>query len=753
MSLDLSIVDNNYLKTLRVDGIQYQSVFEALQDINNNVYGTPDLYNRLAIFVDTGIYTEMNKNLDIPEFVSLLGNTPNVSTVLLMGSSKITIHPNSVISNITIASSASTLTVGEAIVNIDGTNTIVIDDYTPRIQHSKIIAVDNNPNVIGIYTKPNNSSLYISSCDIYNYYIGVECDGGDIFMEDTYITLFNNVVLERTVGTIGIKLSTGTEHTIHNSEVEDYALGISLNNCSIESQNLRFSENIINLSLDNASTITDTGSYFASSAFTTTDIQLLDVTSRAYFNAITYNPTKLITIGKIYIAGGRYSDPTFGEQFRSDGSTPTWVSRDRDLILPDGVWAIKNDDDRLSFLKNTSTNGSFSESSQSLSIGRNGLVGQRDSSRNVEFFTDFLTTTELNWQSDLGTSSSFNISTNIESGRCGIRVASIGALVGARVNCFCSDTATNYKTLSLGNGLTIMETSFTINQNNNTPLNDQWFLRSGFVADRAILGTNYLAVATGYLAANTLLATNSLTNFYFVASNGTSTTLLDTGLSFTLNRWYRMRLECNSAGTEAKLFWGFQTSGNTTINNATITGLANSNNIRKGMFVRAISTNGTNLFPPNTYIISYTANTITLNNNALVTSTGAKLKIDNSSLKSFVGTTQIGTATITGIPSSVFADGIDVGHYVTGVGIPLGSRILTVTPASNSITISNNATVSQTATLSYAGYMTLTTNIPTSFTNNNLYPAIGVTKVSVGASTSTFNFDYAYFYQEFSLPR
>lgn len=753
MSLDLSIIDNNYLKTLRVDGVQYQNVHEALNDINNNVYGTPDLYNRLAIFVDTGVFTEMNQNLDIPEFVSLLGNATNVSTILLMGSSKLTIHPNSVISNVTIASSASTLTMGQAVVNIDGTNSLVIDDYTPRIQLSKIISVDNNPNIIGIYTKPNNSSVYITSCDIYNFHVGVECGGGDLFMENSYITLFNNIVPERTSNTVGIKLTTGTEHTIHTSEVEDYAIGILLHNSSLESQTLRLSENTVNLSLNNNSTIVDTGTYFANSSFTVADIELLDVGSKGYFNAITYNPSKLTTIGKIYIAGGRYSDPQFGEQFRSDGSTPTWVTRDRDLALPDGVWAIKNDDDRLSFLKNTSITSSFSEFSQSLSIGRNGLVGQRDSSRNVEFFTDFLTTTELNWQSDLGTSSTFNVATNIESGRCGIRVASIGALVGARVNCFCSDTSTNYKTLSLGNGTAIIETSFTINQLNNSPGSEQWFLRSGFVSDRAILGTSYLAVATGYVSAGSLLAPNSATNFYFVSSNGSSTTLLDTGLVFTINRWYRMRLECNAAGTEAKLFWGFQTSGNTTLNSPTITGLATSNNLRKGMYVRAVSSNGVNLFPPNTYIISYTSNSLTLNNNALGTNTGAKLKIDNSSLRNFVGASQNGSSIITGVPTSVFTDGIDVGHYVTGTGIPQGSRILTVSPATNSITISNNATISQTSTLSYAGFMTLTTNIPTSFSNNTLYPSIGVTKVSIVSSTATFNFDYAYFYQEFSLPR
>ena len=186
-----------------------------------------------------------------------------------------------------------------------------------------------------------------------------------------------------------------------------------------------------------------------------------------------------------------------------------------------------------------------------------------------------------------------------------------------------------------------------------------------------------------------------------------------------------------TSGSNQILDWGYtygsvMLTGNTTIGNDTITGLANINNLTIGMLVTGIN------IPANTYILSFPSTT-SVQMTQTATATGSPIYFVFADInKSLIGKTITGT----GIPSSttITAIGVVPGQY-------LGSGLV-YTAGSNIITGFTNAVIAalQPGMVCYSGssasYLPYT--YITSVTNTGV-PSTNAITVAINATNSTAN--------------
>lgn len=739
---------------LHVDGIEYDSVSAALQDIAIGRYGVPTSSNRLLILLDAGTHL-INAPVILPNYVSLSGRGVE-ATVLQAnagyGGDLVYLAYGSTITDLQISGNLIGVSPDNSygVYNNASNVTPTLNDYSPRIENCLI------KNCIwGVYSPANTLPMWIVNTDIYDCSTAVEAaiDAGAVYATSVYVTVFT--IPERTSGVYGFYLNNNkTTNTIERCEAEDVGTGITLLGATqVKGFANKWTQNTVNVFVANNSLYDTNADVFVDDAVTTYDVQQFTATAGVKLQSVTYNPSKILVTtggsGNIRIVG-TFNQNAFADQFRFDGSTPTIVFRDRDLVVPDGLWALRAEDDEIGVIKSTGV-GSFDSFIKPFNLTRAGYVGTRQVSRYVEYITDCLYATEDGWSVDTGTSSTFNHAATVEVGRIGVRTASVGALVGARARLRLVETATQFNTMSFGYGATVLNTSFRMN---NIPSQDtaQWNAYFGHTNSQTALGTQYLVVGLGYRLAGSSFGAN-LDNFYLASTNASLVTNIDTRITAIIGRWYNMRLEVNAGGTEAKLFTGFQFTGNITSGTNTINTIGTTTNFVVGMPIRGRTAAGANLFPPNTTVTSIVnSTTVTVSANALTSATTGVFRVDNPPMRYFLGTTTSGSATITNVPSTSIAR-MAVNQYIAGSGIPEGAYIVSL--GANSVTINVNATLSFiNQTLQHGGGLTLTSNIPPATGNNNLHPSAGMFKFGIlSATTQTSDWDYISYFQEFTTAR
>ena len=115
---------NNFFQYDKVSG----NFNGEISGLNKTLYPDPDENNRYMIFVTPGIYQESGESLELPPYVSLVGDKKEECIIKIAASTQINCHNGSYISNLTLEVSQSTT--GISILSGNNANDVIIENIT-----------------------------------------------------------------------------------------------------------------------------------------------------------------------------------------------------------------------------------------------------------------------------------------------------------------------------------------------------------------------------------------------------------------------------------------------------------------------------------------------------------------------------------------------------------------------------------------------------------------------------------------------